>query len=99
KLAWNFATNVDPDRRSADDALFLAQEACQATKSTPKAEFLDVLAAAQAESGRYVDAVATAKRALALASSGNGKCANAFQSRLHSYKARRPYRETPPGKR
>jgi tetratricopeptide (TPR) repeat protein len=99
KLAWNLATNPDDNHRSSGDALFLAQECCQATASQPRAEFLDVLAAAQAEAGHFDDAVVTAKKALALASPGIGRERfAAMQSRLRLYEAHQPYRETLAGK-
>ncbi|MFL5244542.1 MAG: tetratricopeptide repeat protein [Gemmataceae bacterium] len=94
KHAWRLATDRDDNHRSAGEALFLAQEACQATATQPRAEFLDTLAAAQAEAGRFDEAVATAKKALALASPALGsERIAAMQSRLRLYEAHQPYRE------
>ncbi|MGH9365732.1 MAG: hypothetical protein ACRD1B_10795 [Thermoanaerobaculia bacterium] len=54
---------------------------------------LDLLAAAQAQVGRYADAVETAQRAIRLAeAAGQTQLARVIAGRLAFYRARRPYR-------
>jgi Flp pilus assembly protein TadD len=93
-LAWKLATHPDAKNRSAGDALFLAQEACQATASQPTPKYLDVLAAAQANVSRFEEAIATIKKALALNSQEiTGEQVAAMQARLRLYEGHHPYRE------
>jgi protein O-mannosyl-transferase len=93
-LAWKLATHSDAKNRSAGDALFLAQEACRATASQPNAKYLDVLAAAQANMGRFEEAIATIKKALALNSlETTSDQVAAMQARLRQYQGHQPYRE------
>jgi Flp pilus assembly protein TadD len=81
--AWILATREN--LRDGEEALALARRALLAN---PKdAEALKVLAAAFAESGRFEDAVSTARRALAL---GPGA---AVREQLVRYESRRPWRE------
>ena len=57
----------------------------------------DVLAAAQAEVGRFDDAVAAAEQALALADKArNKRQVGEIEARLGLYRQGRAYRETPP---
>jgi len=65
-LAWLLATTADASLRDGPTALLLATQANQATgDKNPTA--LRTLAAAYAESGRYADAAATARRAVEIA--------------------------------
>jgi hypothetical protein len=60
----------------------------------PKA--INTLAAAYAETGRFLDAINTAQEALSLArSSGDADAATLSQNLLSSFQANRPYREDP----
>ena len=61
-------------------------------------DFLDTLAAAYAEAGRWPEAVATAEEAVVLAQSASrNTLAAQIQSRLDLYRGGRPYR-APPGR-
>ncbi len=64
--AWILATSADPSLRNGREALALAVRAAEASGGKDAA-VLDTLAAAYAETGRFTDAVLTARRALALA--------------------------------
>jgi tetratricopeptide (TPR) repeat protein len=58
------------------------------------ANFLDTLAAAYAEAGRFQDAIKTEEKAIAkLKKEGNTKNIPAFEEHLSSYKAGKPWRE------
>ena len=58
---------------------------------------LDTLAAAQADMGRYSEAVETARRAQALATAkGQTPLADAIETRIKLYRVGSPYREPPP---
>ena len=76
-------------------AIRLASQACEATNRS-RPEFLDTLAAAYAEAGRFQDAASEARRAAALASSAaDPALAERISRRLRLYKRREPYREPP----
>jgi tetratricopeptide (TPR) repeat protein len=92
-LAWIFATHSDPKFRDPQEALSLAQRACEiADYQDPR--FLDTLAAAYAAAGRFKDAVATAQKALGIIASGdNKKRIRNIQNRLDLYRQQKPYRQ------
>jgi len=94
-LAWIRATHPDARYRNGPQAVKLAEQLCQATgRRNPT--FLDTLAAAYAEVGRFDEAVATAAEALnilAAATSDQGDLAAALRQRLRQYQARQPYRD------
>jgi tetratricopeptide (TPR) repeat protein len=94
-LAWLLATHPDETLRNGREALRLAERACALTsRKMPKA--INTLAAAYAETGRFLDAINTTQEALALArSSGDADAATLSQNLLSSFKANRPYREDP----
>jgi tetratricopeptide (TPR) repeat protein len=92
QAAWFLATNPNAGLRNGPRAVELAREACQANEH-PAAEYLDALAAAYAEVGRFDEAATTARRAAELASSaGQGEQAKRIRGRLRLYEERRPYR-------
>ncbi len=62
-LAWILATSPDDKLRNGAEAVQLASQACAATGNSVGA-MLDTLAAAQAEAGRFDEAVSTAQKAL-----------------------------------
>jgi Flp pilus assembly protein TadD len=64
--AWILATHVSASIRNGDEAIRLAQEASAIT-GNGEPRFLDTLAAALAEAGRFQDAAAAAARAVELA--------------------------------
>jgi tetratricopeptide (TPR) repeat protein len=61
-LAWVLATNPRADLRDGPRAVTLAQRACELTKFA-KTIFLGTLAAAQAETGKFEQAILTAQKA------------------------------------
>lgn len=70
-LAWNMATSGNAMMRDTASALRFAKRAVKLS-TTPRARLFDTLAAAQAASGDYEQAIATASQAVQLAeSSGN----------------------------
>jgi tetratricopeptide (TPR) repeat protein len=93
RLAWLVATHSDPAIRDGPEAVRLATRACQLTANNDPLS-LSALAAAYAETGQFDQAVATAQRALDLATaSGQGSIAAILQKLLELFRARTPYRE------
>ena len=94
-LAWFLATHRDSEFYDPQEAVRLAQRACELTKyENPR--LLNTLAAAYAAAGRFSEAVATAEKALNLAvSSGQNRLAEEIQEHLSLYKESRPYIEKP----
>ena len=92
-LAFTLATHRREALRDGEEAVRLALHSAELTHFSDAA-VLDTLAAAYAEAGRWAEAVATGRRALALAEAG-GDTAQATQirARLSLYATRRPYRE------
>jgi len=95
-LAFLLATAGDPALRDGREALRLAERACSLTQRkavTP----LDALAAAYAEMGRFAEAVAAAREAIAVAkASGQDGLASRIESRLKFYEAGQALRSGPP---
>lgn len=93
-LAWILATSPNESQRNGQEAVRLAEEACQKTQRRHH-EFLDTLAAAYAELGRFDGAVKTVHEAIQLAAeAGDEQAAAAYQQRLSAYEKRQPYRDT-----
>ena len=86
-LAWLLATHPDPSVRQGPRALALAEKV-----RGGGVRALEVLAAAQAELGRFDEAQRTQARAAGQAGQRAGA---GLQERIASYAARRPWRETP----
>jgi protein O-mannosyl-transferase len=92
-LAWILATAPNTEFRNGPEAVELAGRATQLTQEKDPG-MLDVLAAAYAESGRFPEAIATAKKAYELSSSlGQQALADAVKARQESYRSGRPHRE------
>jgi Flp pilus assembly protein TadD len=89
RQAWLLATRADAANRNGPLAVLQAQIAQQALPE-PDAEVLDALAAAYAETGRFPDAVAAAKQALALSSVEQKEDR---EKRLQLYEKSQPFRE------
>lgn len=91
-LAWIMATCDDPDFRNPDLALKYALKAVELLKESP--DSLDTLAAAQAEGGRFAEAVATMEKVVAWCEQRGDK-ERLEQARLHlaSYRQQRPWRD------
>ena len=92
RLAWILATDPDPGLRSGAEAVDLAEQFCRPPNDA-NPMFLDTLAAAYAETGRFPKALETATRAAALASpGGQPELADQIRQRLAAYRERRPVR-------
>jgi protein O-mannosyl-transferase len=93
--AWTLATSPIASLRNGREAVKLAQEAIKLSDSKEPA-ILGTLAAAYAEAGQFPEAVATAQRALTLATAQNkAALADTLRARIKLYQAGSPYRETP----
>ena len=93
-IAWVLATSADDRVRSPGRAVELAERACAASADPT---FLDTLSAAYAASGRFDEALETARRALELArSSERESLAGRIERRIALYEQGRPYRATSP---
>jgi protein O-mannosyl-transferase len=94
-LAWTLATTLDDRLRNGDEAVHLAERACELTHYRDPS-LIGTLAAAYAESGRFEDAVATARKAHDLALKlGRQKLALKDQELLQLFENHQPYREIP----
>ncbi len=94
-LAWSLATNPDPAKRDGARAVKLAEEACRQTEGQ-QPFFFGTLGAAYAETGRFDDAAAAARQAIALATQqGNQALAERNQQLLALYLNHQAYREQP----
>jgi protein O-mannosyl-transferase len=92
-LAWVLATNPEASARNGARAVELAHRADQLSASSSPS-ILGTLAAAYAEAGRFADAVASAQRALELASAQtNSAPLPALKARIRLYQAGSPFRD------
>jgi Tfp pilus assembly protein PilO len=92
-LAWLRATAPDPSLRNGPEAVRLAERACQQTQYKEIVP-IRTLAAAYAEAGRFDDAVATARKALAMVlAQGPKELAARDEQLLELYKSGRPYHQ------
>jgi spermidine synthase len=90
-LAWRLATAAHPEIRDGEEAVRLAEELVGAA-GTDDPQALDVLAAAYAQAGRFVDAVHTARRAVERADKlGLATLAAEITMRLNLYEDGKPY--------
>src|SRR5579885_2677246 len=89
-LAWILATCPDAKYRNGQQAVAYAKKAVELA-SNGKAEIVDTLAAAYAESGDFKQAVATEREALQYQT----KNAKEFRARLALYEHGKPYRSPP----
>lgn len=91
--AWSFATSPDPAKRNGMTALRLARQADQATEGQ-RADLLDILAAAYAETGDFDAAARTAQLSLKLLSEhGSQEDRRIVERRRALYQSRRPFRD------
>jgi tetratricopeptide (TPR) repeat protein len=89
------ATSPEPALRDGEQALRLAQRACELTERRQVGP-LDTLAAAFAETGRWEEAVGAAEEALVLArTAGPGANVTPLAEHLRLYESRSVLRETP----
>lgn len=92
-LAWLLATSDDAELQNAARAIELAERICHETQQNDFS-YLDTLAVAYAQAGRFDDALRTAKRAMELARAAKqDELAEQIGSRLKLYEARKPFRE------
>ena len=90
-LAWLLATCPDARYRDGVKAVELAQKAVELS---PRASFLDTLASAYAEVGKFEDAIITQEKAITLLKKeGKTEKLVDYMERLNSYKAHKPWRE------
>ena len=93
-LAWVLATCPDASVRNGARAVELAQQA-ERLSGGKDPSLLGTLAAAYAEAGRFAEAVATAQRALDLATAQtNTAQVETLRARLGLYRAGSPFRDT-----
>jgi Flp pilus assembly protein TadD len=93
RAAWSLATHSDARRRDGGQALLMARQVCLAARA-PRAEQLDVLAAALAEVGRYEEAAAEARKAAALLNAAHRpELALQVRRRAELYERKLPFRE------
>jgi tetratricopeptide (TPR) repeat protein len=91
--AWRLATESDGTLRNGRLAVHLATEICEAT-GWQNPVYLDTLAAAYAEAGRFADAQATAEKAMTLPLPAGSR--ESLQKRLDRYRAGRAFHEKRP---
>lgn len=92
-LAWLLATAADPSFRNGSEAVLLAERAeSESSRSENHAVVLRILAAAYAETGRFVDAKKTAEHALQTAEiQGNSTLSGALRDEIALYELGLPY--------
>ena len=92
RLAWLLATQTEARLRSGVEAVRLAERFCRDTAYSEPL-FLDTLAAAYAETGRYEEALDTAGKALKLADQARqSELAAQIKERMEAFRLRRPLR-------
>ncbi|NIP93695.1 MAG: tetratricopeptide repeat protein, partial [Akkermansiaceae bacterium] len=92
-LAWILATHPDDELRDPEEALRLATRLVGG-EGGDKPEFLDTLAAAQAGSGRFEEAITTARRGVTLArAAGQEQLAGRIEEKIAHYERSEPFRD------
>jgi protein O-mannosyl-transferase len=93
-IAWRLATSPNPGLRNGTKAIELAQQTDLLAHGTDPM-MAAILAAADAEAGRFDQAIAAAKRAIELATlQNNAAMVAAIQAELKCYEAGTPFRDT-----
>ena len=91
-LAWLLATCPDEKMRDGAAAVELAEKAAAGSRRFGYREFLDTLAAAYAEAGRFDNAASSAARAEQIASNdGKTDLADHFAQRRELYRQGKPF--------
>lgn len=88
--AWLLCTSQTEDLRDGELALNYAERAVAQVES---AAYLDTLAAAYAELGRFTEAISTQQQAMALIAEAGSEEATALAEHLAAYQAGEPWRE------
>jgi tetratricopeptide (TPR) repeat protein len=97
RLAWIMATHPDPALRKTFEPIDLAKRGMELTQGKEPA-FLDALAAAYAQGGRFKEASELVSQALEILPQGKtSPQADALRTRLALYQEETPYREPVPG--
>ena len=97
-LAWLLATCADASIRNGTEAIDLASQAVQLSRAADPS-CLRTLAAANAEAGRFAEAINVAQRGKEIATSqGKLQLANALQGDIALYEIGLPLRQTSPTK-
>jgi protein O-mannosyl-transferase len=92
-LAWLLATRANARQRDGGEAVRLAERAVALTQRRD-ARMLDTLGTAYAEAGRYAEAEATGREAMALAkAAGQTALAGRIETRCQGYAQQQPWRE------
>jgi tetratricopeptide (TPR) repeat protein len=95
ELGWIFSTHPDAALRNGPRAIRLSQRACDLTE-LKEPRFLATLAAAYAETGKFSEAVSTARDAASLArANGDAETAAFAEKLLMIFQSHQPYREEP----
>ncbi|NNE83054.1 MAG: tetratricopeptide repeat protein [Alphaproteobacteria bacterium] len=95
-LAWDLATMPQADRRDGRRAVELAEQAASSNPREPG--FLDTLAAAYAEAGKFGDAVRSQKQGIEMLKQTEGmpkSVIDDFESRLRLYENNQPFHRSP----
>jgi Flp pilus assembly protein TadD len=96
RAAWRLATHPDPRLRNGQQALLLSQQLAQATDEQD-GRVLDTLVAAHAESRKFPEAVAYARKARErAAAAAQPGLAREIEDRLRRYEKGQPYRAMAP---
>lgn len=94
-VAWIMATQPDDSLRDGSGAVELSQEVCEATDFNNPL-YLDTLAAGLAETGKFDQAIKTARQAIDLSLQADDiELASRIQERLNRYEDGQPYRDEP----
>jgi tetratricopeptide (TPR) repeat protein/Tol biopolymer transport system component len=94
EAAHALAASPEASVRNGVEAVELAERAVQVSGGQDP-DYLDTLAAAYAEAGRFPEAIAAARKALDLATQQHrGQLIEALNTRIKLYEALRPYRDT-----
>jgi len=90
-LSWLLSTCAEEQYRNGEKAVKLAERAVEINSSET---FLDILAAALAEKGKFKEAVSIQEKAINLYKKAGGKAKLAqYRKRLNSYKNNKPWRQ------
>ena len=89
-LAWLLATSASPNVRDGKGAIAYSERAVAATNHKDDG-YLDTLAAAYAEAGRFAQAIVAQQEAIAIAGDASRK--NEYLTRLKLYESGVPYHE------
>jgi tetratricopeptide (TPR) repeat protein len=90
-LSWLLSTCADEQYRNGEKAVKLAE---RAVEINPSETYMDTLAAALAEKGKFNEAVSMQEKAIDLYKKAGGKVKLAqYRERLNSYKNNKPWRQ------